>query len=53
MVSYASQNQDSGVEPKKLGVIFSKPKLLTPEHSVLGFWDHPHVPGLQTHRNRL
>ena len=32
IVSYTSQNQNSGVEPKKLGVIFSKPKLLTKKH---------------------
>ena len=29
---YAGQNQDSGLHPKKSGVIFFKPKLLNPKH---------------------
>ena len=31
----ASQNQDSGLHPKKSGVIFFKPKVLDPKH---GAW---------------
>ena len=32
---YIGQNQDSGLHPKKSGVIFFKAKLLNPKHGVL------------------
>ena len=31
-LTYIAQNQDSGLYPKKLGVIFFKAKLLNPKH---------------------
>ena len=31
-LSYVGQNQDSGLYPKTLGVIFFKAKLLNPKH---------------------
>ena len=31
---YVGQNQDSRLHPKKSGVIFFQPKILTPKHSV-------------------
>ena len=31
---YVGQNQDSGLYPKKSGVIFFKAKLLNPKHGV-------------------
>ena len=34
-LAYIGQNQDSGVYPKKLGVIFFKAKLLNPKHGGL------------------
>ena len=35
---YIGQNQDRGLYPKKLGVIFFKAKLLNPKHGVLNMW---------------
>ena len=34
---YVGQNQDSGLYPKKSGVIFFKAKLLNPKHGEIGF----------------
>ena len=40
-LAYVGQNQDSGLYPKKSGVIFSKAKLLNPKHSVISCLQRP------------